>query len=56
MKKQTYLISDEGKVLTNGEIYGKVIPLEENETENNFHEITEEEYEKIRAEEDINEA
>ena len=56
MRQITQLIADEGKVITNGEVYGKVIILAENETENNFHEITEEEYEKIRAEEELNEA
>ena len=56
MKKVTQLIADKGKVITNGEIYGRVIILAENETADSFHEITEEEYEKIRAEEDTNEA
>ena len=56
MRQVTQLIADEGKILTNGEIYGKVIILAENETADSFHEITEEEYEKIRAEEDTNEA
>lgn len=56
MRQITQLIADEGKVITNGEVYGKVIILAENETADSFHEITEEEYEKIRAEEELNEA
>ena len=47
MKKITQLIADEGKIITNGEIYGKVIILAENETADSFYEITEEEYEKV---------
>ena len=40
------LIANEGKVLTNGEIYGKVIYLAESVDERGFYEISEEEYEK----------
>ena len=44
------LTANDGKVLTNGEIYGKVIYLAEGVDESNFYEITEEEYEKVLAE------
>ncbi len=52
MKTRTILYADEGKVLTNGEIYGKQIFLAENMTEENFYEIPEEEYEKILKDEE----
>ena len=41
------LCADEGKVLTNGEIFGKIIYLAEGLDENDFYEITEAEYEEI---------
>lgn len=44
------LTADEGKVLTNGTVYGKVIHLGVNDSESNWYEITEEEYAKISAE------
>lgn len=40
------LTANDGKVLTNGEIYGKVIYLAEDANERGFYEISEEEYEK----------
>lgn len=46
------LFANEGKVLTNGEIYGKVIYLAESVDESNFYEITEQEYDQIMLEED----
>ena len=44
------LTANNGKVLTNGEIYGKVIYLAEGADESKFYEITEEEYENVLAE------
>ena len=42
------LTANDGKVLTNGEIYGKVIYLAEGISEKDFYEITEEEYSKTQ--------
>lgn len=42
--------ADEGKWLTNGEIYGKTISLAVDVSVNDFYEITEEEYNKIQEE------
>ena len=47
----TVLIADEGKILTDGEIYGRTIYLANNRSPEEFHEITEAEYEEIREEE-----
>ena len=47
MKTRTILYADEGKVLTNGEVYGKTIYLDEGQSEESFYEITNEEYENI---------
>ena len=41
------LIAREGMILTNGEAYGKSITLGKNDNPDNWHEITEEEYETI---------
>ena len=46
----TVLIADEDKVLTDGEIYGRTIYLAKNRSPEEFHEITEAEYEEIREE------
>ena len=46
------LTAKEGKVLTDGEIYGKVIYLAKGLDEKNFYEITEREYEQIMLEDD----
>ena len=44
MKTRTVIYADEGMILTNGEIHGKQIFLEEGLDASTFHEITEEEY------------
>ena len=46
------LTASDGKVLTNGEVYGKEIYLGVNDSAENWHEITEEEYNKILAEQE----
>ena len=52
MKTRKIIYADEGKILTNGEIYGRQIYLAESVSEADFYEITEAEYEDImRAEE-----
>ena len=55
MKTENYIMlkADEGKVLTNGEVYGKVIVLGNGDKVENYHEITDEEYEKILKQEEM---
>ena len=48
MKTRKFLYADEGKILTNGEIFGTVIYLAEGVSEKDFYEITEEEYSKTQ--------
>ena len=52
MKTENYIMlkADEGKVLTNGEVYGKVIVLGNGDVAENYHEITDEEYWELMAE------
>ena len=50
MKKMVTLYADEGKVLTNGTIYGSTISLAEGLNGEDFYEITEEEYETLLKE------
>ena len=50
MKTRKIIYADEGKVLTNGEIYGKQIFLAEGVNEAYFYEITEAEYQAKMAE------
>ena len=47
MKTRKIIYADEGKILTDGEIYGRQIFLAEDVSEADFHEITEAEYEAI---------
>lgn len=47
MKKRTVLHADDGKVLTNGEVYGKHILLAEGISSEGFYEIPDEEYQRI---------
>ena len=50
MKVRNILYADEGMILTNGEVYGRVIYLAEGESADGYTEITEEEYNRIEAE------
>lgn len=45
MKTRIVLYADSGKILTDGKIYGKQIYLAEGASADDFHEITDEEYE-----------
>ena len=51
--KKIVLYASEGKLLTDGTIYGKQIYLAEGINPGDFYEITEEEYRNIRNAEDI---
>lgn len=48
--KQTIIEASEGHILTNGHSYGKVVALGSTDSADNWYEITEEEYNKIEAE------
>lgn len=50
MTTRTIIYADEGKVLSNGEIYGKQIFLADGVSKDDFYEITDEEYAEIVAE------
>ena len=52
MKVTKVIHADDGKILTNGEIYGRTIFLAEGVDEKDFCEITEEEYEEILRKEE----
>ena len=47
MKTMITIFADEGKILTNGEIFGTTISLAEGESADKYYEITKDEYEKI---------
>lgn len=47
MKIRKVITADDGLILTNGEIYGRVIFLADEQSAEEFHEITDEEYKKI---------
>lgn len=51
MKTMITIFADEGKILTDGEVFGTTISLEAGKTAENFYEITKEEYEKLQEEE-----
>lgn len=53
MTTRIILYADEGKVLTNGEIYGKEIYLAAGMSVDNFREITDAEYEEIQAQHEV---
>ena len=52
MEVQTVTVNvikaDEGKILTDGEVYGRVIYLAKGRSADEFYEITEAEYEEIQ--------
>ena len=53
MNKRVILYADNGKILTNGTDYGKIIYLAEGVSASNYYEITDEEYNKILEEENF---
>ena len=56
MKRNEYIIleADDGMMLTNGEAYGKTVVLANNEAVSKYHEITEEKYRELMAEDECN--
>lgn len=48
-EKVTVLKAEEGKTLTNGEAFGKVVYLGKNDSADNWHEITDEEAEELQT-------
>ena len=52
MKIQKVIHAEDGMILTNGEVYGKIVFLADGSDENSFHEITDAEYEEIRKREE----
>ena len=54
MKQRIVLYAENGKVLTNGTEYGTVIYLADGVSAESYHEITQEEYEKILAQSEVN--
>lgn len=54
MKTENYIMlkADEGKVLTNGTVYGKTILLGNGDKAENYREITDEEHWELMAEQE----
>lgn len=52
MKQRIVIYAEQGKILTNGEIYGKQIFLAETENADSFYEITDAEYQAILEEQE----
>lgn len=52
MKSREVLYADDGMVLTDGTHYGKVIFIGDGKTAEDYHEITETEYEAIMVEQE----
>ena len=50
MKSRVTIYADEGKILTNGQTYGRIIHLAVGMDASEFYEITEAEYQKILEE------
>lgn len=44
------IYADEGYILTNGDVYGYIIDLGKFDNENNYYQITIEEYDRLMAE------
>ena len=51
MQQQTYIMltADEGKILTNGETYGRVVALGNGDSPDNWREVDEAEYDAYLA-------
>lgn len=51
MQQQTYIMltADEGKILTNGETYGRVVALGNGDSPDNWREVNEAEYDAYLA-------
>lgn len=50
MTTRKIIYADQGKILTDGESYGKIIYLADKENADNWHEIDLSEYEKLEQE------
>lgn len=50
MKVRTVLFADEGMIITDGEVYARGVALAEGLSEDNYYEITQEEYDRIEQE------
>ena len=47
MRQMITLYADEGKILTDGNVYGTTVSLAEGKTADDFYEITREEYDNL---------